>query len=475
MMIEQSINNMEFGALNTEIKRTMKRSAKSVIQLGFMLRRMLEEKVYLALYDDFDSYLESELHMDYTAATRFIKMNKKYSVLGNSAELSKEYEEYSQSLLIEMLNMPPELEAKVTSDMTVSQVREIKRQHKEKKVTEVSTAESEQIPGQTSIEEDFPELLPDQVIDGEYREIIENEKAATSQPDDIEKPHNEAWFVGQYVRFEPKEAEKLLEICRKERTNADRAKAIQKLLAPYGCHSSGCLEYDFQFNGFSRGIDFRMQQEKIHMKYSSLVVELMAILEENGEYTDNHLPFKLSKSESQEENLKEIPEEGIASVKYILEEQKRLLNAYLEVGSTPEMTIFKQKTIVGALASMVTELQSVKTEGQEQPELPVLKNNDQRKEWLAKYKDWGLWYRDENIDANYYKYDFEDGSRLVVTEYPKRHSYWSDERHDERYYHLLEKNKKGYKKTYDESYRHKEDSETYLVEFLKDLQKKGGK
>lgn len=430
MMIEQSINNMEFDALNTEIKRTMKRSAKSVIQLGFMLRRMLEEKVYLALYDDFDSYLESELHMDYTAATRFIKMNKKYSVLGNSAEISKEYEEYSQSLLIEMLNMPPELEAKVTSDMTVSQVREIKRQHKEKKVTEVFTTESEQIPGQASIEEDFPELLPDQVIDGEYREIIENdienEKVATSQPD--------------------------YELMRDEKPNSDAADEhhiVENEQSPRKC-ITGWSKYGVCSCCGNGGVQCCNQCEE-------------SCNSRCGWINEPYVPEK------------EIPEEGIAAVKYILEDQKRLLNAYLEVGSTPEMTIFKQKTIVGALASMVTELQSVKTEGQEQPELPVLKNNDQRKEWLAKYKDWGLWYRDENIDANYYKYDFEDGSRLVVTEYPKRHSYWSDERHDERYYHLLEKNKKGYKKTYDESYRHKEDSETYLVEFLKDLQKKGGK
>ena len=115
----------------------------------------------------------------------------------------------------------------------------------------------------------------------------------------------------------------------------------------------------------------------------------------------------------------------------------------------------------------------VKPEEQEQPELPTLKNNDQRKEWLAKYKDWGLWYRDEKIDVNYYKYDFPDGSRLVVAEYPQRFAYWSSERRDEHYYHLLEKNKKGHSHVYDEEYRQSVDNETHLVEFLKNLQKKG--
>lgn len=103
-----------------------------------------------------------------------------------------------------------------------------------------------------------------------------------------------------------------------------------------------------------------------------------------------------------------------------------------------------------------------------------MKNNDQRKEWLKNYKEWGLWYRDENIDVNYYKYDFSDGSRLVVAEYPKRRRYWNTkELADEHYYHLLEKNREYYgcKERYDHPYTHSTDSETYLVEFLKNLQK----
>ena len=110
-----------------------------------------------------------------------------------------------------------------------------------------------------------------------------------------------------------------------------------------------------------------------------------------------------------------------------------------------------------------------------QPDLPVLKNNDQRKEWLKDYKSWGLWYRDENIDVNYYKYDFSDGSRLIVDEYPMRRMYWKpNEFADEHYYHLLEKNRKYYgsDKTFEHQYVHSTESETYLVEFLKNLQKK---
>lgn len=59
------------------------------------------------------------------------------------------------------------------------------------------------------------------------------------------------------------------------------------------------------------------------------------------------------------------------------------------------------KILVAALAGYIHDLDMVLNppEEPEQPELPKLKNNDQRKEWLNNYKDWGLWYRDENIDG----------------------------------------------------------------------------
>ncbi len=112
--------------------------------------------------------------------------------------------------------------------------------------------------------------------------------------------------------------------------------------------------------------------------------------------------------------------------------------------------------------------------GEEQPELPILKNNDQRKEWLKNYKDWGLWYYDEHIDVNYYKFDFDNGSRLVVAEYLQRENNWSCDKYDLVYYHLIEKERKKYKseKTFDEKYQHTPTSETELVECLKRIQQK---
>lgn len=112
-----------------------------------------------------------------------------------------------------------------------------------------------------------------------------------------------------------------------------------------------------------------------------------------------------------------------------------------------------------------------------QPSLPVMKNNDQRKEWLRNYKEWGLWYTDEHIGARYYKYDFENGTRLIVEEYdpePVRNSPWAP--YEPYYMHLVggpepERNNGIPKWTYHSKYNKYPNSETELVEFLKGVQK----
>ena len=164
----------------------------------------------------------------------------------------------------------------------------------------------------------------------------------------------------------------------------------------------------------------------------------------------------------------------------IAREENAKYRRYLEMAKeefgSNDIRIRTYKVLIAALAEYIHDLDMIMnpSEESEQPELPKFKNNDQRKEWLRNYKDWGLWYTDRNIDVNYYKYDFADGSRLVVAEYLDRINAWNGrEKEDEHYFHLLEKNKKSYAigKPYDKQYMNATDSETYLVEFLKNLQK----
>ena len=112
--------------------------------------------------------------------------------------------------------------------------------------------------------------------------------------------------------------------------------------------------------------------------------------------------------------------------------------------------------------------------------LPEMKNNDQRKAWLRAYKDWGLWYEDKNIEVKYYKYDFDNGARLIVEEYTpdleNNKSWWVSSIKESYYMHLVggpEPDRAGGvpKWTYHTRYNKFPNSETELVEFLKEIQK----
>ena len=183
------------------------------------------------------------------------------------------------------------------------------------------------------------------------------------------------------------------------------------------------------------------------------------------------------------EDLKDIPvPTDVEIIGYLYDEERRLkefLETEKEDPGLPHMAILKQQLIVGGLRIIKNLVEDCKEEPEEseQPPLPFMKNNDQRKEWLRNYKSWGLWYEDKNVGIKYYKYDFANGARLIVEEFapdPSEKSQWytPGERH---YMHLVGgpkpeyKNDKGW--NYHSRYNKYQNSETELVEFLKEIQK----
>jgi hypothetical protein len=197
---------------------------------------------------------------------------------------------------------------------------------------------------------------------------------------------------------------------------------------------------------------------------------------------------------SQEENVMLNADEGthgLRDIKWILEKKNKELEEYLSVDGIPEDVIFEKKTIVGALASMVCELEEAEEqeaeisdilpviESTQQPKLPKFKNNNERKAWLEDVEAWGLWYEDHNIEARYYKYDFPDGSRLIAVKYRYSCPPWLkhingelDGTYKETYYQMI-RSEKWRRLYYQKYYTHATESITALVDYLKEIQKGG--
>ena len=184
------------------------------------------------------------------------------------------------------------------------------------------------------------------------------------------------------------------------------------------------------------------------------------------------------------EDLKDIPIPTDVEIIGYLYDEERKLKEFLEIEEKepglPYMTILKQQLIVGGLRIIKNLVEDCREEPEEseQPPLPIMRNNDQRKEWLKNYKAWGLWYTDNHTGVKYYKYDFENGARLIVEEYEKEslpENSWYVPK-EPYYMHLIggpEPDRKGGipKWTYHSKYNKYPNSETELVEFLKEIQK----
>ena len=181
------------------------------------------------------------------------------------------------------------------------------------------------------------------------------------------------------------------------------------------------------------------------------------------------------------EKLKDIPIPSTGDLSIYLQKQEDLLKRMTEVekeeAGFPELVIKKQQMLVAGLRILKNLVEDCQEEP-EQPGLPIMKNNDQRKEWLRNYKSWGLWYTDNHTGVKYYKCDFENGACLIVEEYEKEplpeNSWYVPE--EPYYMHLIggpEPDRKGGipKWTYHSKYNKYPNSETELVEFLKEIQK----
>lgn len=248
-----------------------------------------------------------------------------------------------------------------------------------------------------------------------------------------------------------------------------------------------------------------ISRERMAAEYQKRIVPEDSVIEEsdmsdsdNCERCENAAENKKTVDEKQQiielipeawpPELKDIPVPSMIVMDDILQDAEADLKNFLSIADQglPERTLLKYQLIAGGLRVIKNLVRDClddenKDDGKyvmEQLPLPVMRNNDQRKEWLRNYKAWGLWYTDEHIGARYYKYDFANGARLIAEEYDRDtvHSQWVSDNTESYYMHLIggpkPERKSGIPKwTQHGRYNKYPNSESELVEFLKEVQR----
>lgn len=319
---------------------------------------------------------------------------------------------------------------------------------------------------------------------------IEDCQPATETPDEKQQSTlTETEAVKALFEKYPNKLKTIMRICRKYKKDGEAAKETQKKMAPYGWSSITGSEVEYTFMGFAAGLEITVKKEKVKMKYGRLIAEAKNLYnpfspefdtEKDHSGEDTEMASKTQIPETWPEYLKDIPvptNTALASYLYDQERDlKQILDIEKEEPGLPHMTIMQQQMVVAGLRLLQNYIKSM--EEPEQPPLPEMKNNDQRKEWLRNHKAWGLWYTDPHTEARYYKYDFNNGARLIAEEYapePKNdNSWWVPT--ESCYLHLVggpEPERAGGvpKWTYHPKYNKFPNSETELIEFLKEIQK----
>ena len=195
----------------------------------------------------------------------------------------------------------------------------------------------------------------------------------------------------------------------------------------------------------------------------------------------NTVPESPSEETAIDAEFTEVPPSEEYTPEYFLAEHQRSLNEILKAcegeapAKVPSKLLARQKIIVAALDAMVSSLEPPdEPDPVVQPELPVMKNNDQRAAFVDAYETWPLWIETKETGERYYRYDLPDGTSMVVKVYFHRifdrsinAKKWDDNYKDgwgtEEYYLL--KDGKFFKDCLT--------NRSLLIEKLKEIQKKG--
>lgn len=157
--VQMTIN--DWLALKGQLEAELRGAAAGFVRIGFLLRKIEESKGY---ENDGSKNLAEWAKDNYglsaTAVSRFMAINRKYSIDGYSERLKPEYIEYGSAKLSEMLALPDADLEMVSPEMKREDIREIKKFNKEAAKEEPADIEESNVKPAPAIAEEAHEEPP---------------------------------------------------------------------------------------------------------------------------------------------------------------------------------------------------------------------------------------------------------------------------------------------------------------------------
>lgn len=126
-------------AMKESLKRDLIGVQESFVRIGYTLRKIEEQKLYKNDgYETVTEFAKAEYGLSTSTISRFMSINRKFSIDGYSDRLRPEYAQMGSSKLSEMLSLPDADLEMVRPEMTKADIRELKHFNKEEPVPEAA-------------------------------------------------------------------------------------------------------------------------------------------------------------------------------------------------------------------------------------------------------------------------------------------------------------------------------------------------
>lgn len=121
-----------YAEIKSKIKDKLNETTNNFIIIGYYLKQVRDSGAYIQDgYHNMEEFAQGEYRLSASTASRFMDINTRFSEGGNSLQIKTEYCNYGYSKLQEMLTVKENDMELITPDMTVAQIREIKKVEKE--------------------------------------------------------------------------------------------------------------------------------------------------------------------------------------------------------------------------------------------------------------------------------------------------------------------------------------------------------
>ena len=393
--------NVSYDDAKIFIRTNIESAARSFIAIGYYLKLIRDGELYREEgHENIWDFAMAEYGISKSTASRYMSMNDRFSLDGNGPIVDQKYKDFEKSKLQEMLSLTDEQLEQVTPEMKVQEIRAM-RQPKEIPYFELE--------GQMDLETDFPEIMPEAPT-----------APIVTQPATIQTTMTLEEMMGGEEPEEPDEQPEVVATSQQKTSSMVlETAALPSESAAEKQHSGKCLHnplYDCSMADEDKTIP-GTGEDCTHcccwecQKHGDCRLEC---------YASERRKYQTEDAKTEKELDSEPIEYDRHTLENMIQDAKEALNLMSDHWKKSQpYTYAKYSMMIQAyeMFLLAHDASAQESEEVEQPELPVLKNNEQRAAFVDNYKSWPLWIETQETGERYYRYNLPDGTSFVVKTY----------------------------------------------------------